>query len=48
VPSRAELGLLLAGTFEVSGVVALVGSRGRHLSWIVFFAVALLSWLGTR
>lgn len=48
VPTRAELGLLLAGTFGVSGVVALVGSRGRHLSWIVFFAIALLTWLGTR
>lgn len=48
LPSRAELGLLLAGTFATSGVVALIGSRGRHLSWIVFGAIALLTWLGTR
>jgi hypothetical protein len=48
VPSRAELGLLLVGTFALSGLVALVSARGRHLSWIVFFAIALLTWLGTR
>ena len=47
-PSRAELGALLAGTFATSAVVALVGSRGRHLSWVVFMAIALLTWLGTR
>jgi hypothetical protein len=47
-PSRAELGAVLAGTFATSAVVALVGSRGRHLSWVVFMAIALLTWLGTR
>lgn len=47
-PSREELGVLLAGTFATSGLVALVASRGRHLSWIVFGAIALLAWLGTR
>ena len=26
--------------FFVSGAVALVGSRGRHLSWVVFWAIA--------
>ena len=48
VPSRAELGMLLVGTFGVSGAVAFVGSRGRHLSWVVFLAIAALAWLGTR
>ena len=48
VPSRAELGLVLVGTFAVSGAIALVGSRGRHLSWVVFLAIAILAWLGTR
>lgn len=32
-----------AATFIATGVIALAGSRGRHLSWIVFFAVAALS-----
>ena len=48
VPSKGELGMLLAGTFGVSGVVAFFGSRGRHLSWVVFLAIAALAWLGTR
>jgi hypothetical protein len=39
-PARA-----VAATFAVSGVVALVGSKGRHLSWIVFFVIAALAWL---
>lgn len=29
----------------VSGLFPLVLTRGRHLSWIVFFAVAALLWL---
>jgi len=37
---------LIAGVFGLSGVVALIGSRGRHLSWIVFFAIAGLVWFG--
>lgn len=34
----------VAATFAASGLVALVGSKGRHLSWIVFFAMAVLAW----
>jgi hypothetical protein len=37
---------VVAVTFLVSGVAALIGSRGRHLSWIVFLAVAALAWYG--
>jgi hypothetical protein len=36
---------ILASTFALSGIIALVISRGAHLSWIVFFAVAALAWL---
>jgi hypothetical protein len=36
---------IIAVTFLLSGVVALVGSRGRHVSWVVFFAIAALAWL---
>ena len=39
---------IIAATFALSGVVAFVGSRGRHLSWVVFFAVAALTWFGYR
>ncbi|WP_426343658.1 hypothetical protein ACN9MU_26500 [Pseudoduganella sp. R-32] len=31
----------------VSGLFPLYFTRGRHLSWIVFFAVAALLWLGS-
>lgn len=34
---------VVAGVFGVSGLAALVGSRGRHLSWVVFLAIALLA-----
>ena len=42
------LGRVIAATFAVSGLVALVGSRGRHLSWIVFFLVAGLTFWASR
>jgi len=37
---------LIAGVFGASGVTALIGSRGRHLSWVAFFAIAALVWFG--
>jgi hypothetical protein len=37
---------VVALTFGISGLVAFAGSRGRHLSWIVFFAIAALAWVG--
>ena len=45
-PRWSLQGQVIAATFALSGVVAFVGSRGRHLSWIVFFAVAGRVWLG--
>lgn len=36
----------IATTFSVSSLVALVGSRGRHLSWVVFLVIAGLVWVG--
>lgn len=35
---------IIAWTFLVSGVVSMIGARGRHLSWVVFVAVAALVW----
>ena len=32
----------IAATFGLTGLVALIASRGRHLSWIVFGTIALL------
>jgi len=42
------LSKIIAVTFMVSGVAALIGSRGRHLSWIVFLVIAGLVWVGGR
>ncbi len=35
---------VIAAVFGLSGLVALLGSRGRHLSWIVFLVIAALVW----
>lgn len=40
------LGLIIVGCFGISGLFSLIGSHGRHLSWIVFFLIALMVWLG--
>ena len=34
---------VIAGMFLLSGVMTLIAGRGRHLAWIVFFAIAGLS-----
>ena len=40
------VGRVLAATFLASGLLALCVSRGKHFSWVVFSAVALLTWFG--
>ncbi len=43
----ARVALLgLSVTFGVSGLIALVASRARHLSWLLFLTVAAALWLG--
>lgn len=37
---------VIAATFLVSSIVALVGSRARHLSWVIFLLIAVLVWMG--
>ncbi len=38
---------IISNIFLLSGIVSLIGSRGRHLSWIVFFLISGITWLGT-
>jgi hypothetical protein len=40
-PGRLLLAII-AATFLASGLVTLVASRGRHLAWPVFLAIAIL------
>ena len=34
--------------FLLSALLTFVGSRGRHLAWIVFLAISATSWIGAR
>ena len=45
VPDRSALLRVVAVTFSLTAVVAAVGSRGKHLSWVAFTAIAALAWL---
>ena len=45
---RSTLGGVLGGIFLASALLTLVGSRGRHLAWPVFLAIAAASWFGLR
>ena len=45
--SARMLSRVIATTFLANAFVALIGSRGRHLSWIAFLAIAGLAWIGS-
>lgn len=47
-PDALTIAQIISITFMISGVVAVVGSRGRHLSWVIFFAVGVMAWIGLR
>lgn len=38
---KASLIYVIAATFIVHGLVALLGSKGKHLSWVVFLAISV-------
>lgn len=46
--TSSTLGLIIGGTFLVHFAIALVGSRGKHLSWLVFLIVGILVIYATR
>ncbi|MFD2168275.1 hypothetical protein ACFSJY_18605 [Thalassotalea euphylliae] len=43
-----QLVLIIAVTFSIHGVIALVASKGKHLSWVVFFAIAFACFLAVN
>ena len=45
-PASRGAAQAISVAFGASGVVALAVSKGRHLSWIAFFVIAALAWLG--
>ena len=46
--SRTALGSIIGVTFVAHGLISLVASKGRHLSWPVFLAIGLLAYFATR
>lgn len=44
-PSRSSLLNVVGTTFAVTGIIALVASRGRHLSWVVFGIIAFFCFM---
>ena len=45
--SRSSLLLSIGTTFAITTIIALLASRGRHLSWIVFGAIAVICYVST-
>ena len=43
---HAEILIIIGAVFAVSGVVSLLFSRGKHLSWLIFFGIAATSVYG--
>lgn len=46
--SSGTVGLVVGMTFLASSAIALVGSRGRHYSWIVFLLIGSIAIYATR
>ena len=46
--SISTLGAVIAAIFLIHFVVALLGSHGKHLSWIVFLIIAVCTLYATR
>jgi len=40
------IGRIISCFFLISSLVSLIGSRGRHLSWPIFFLISVFTWLG--
>jgi len=46
--SARSTGAAIAATFLATALLILIGSRGRHLAWIVFLVIAAAAWYATR
>jgi hypothetical protein len=46
--NRATIVGVIRITFLISTLLSLVITRGRHLSWVVFLAIAAATWLGSQ
>ena len=46
--SQNEVLRVIAYTFIASGFLPLIMTRGKHLSWLVLFAIGAIAWLSSR
>ena len=44
----STIGLVIGCTFLVHFAIALVGSRGRHFSWLIFLSIGILTIYATH
>ena len=44
-PSSSNILIVIATTFAITALTALIASRARHLSWIVFGAISILCYV---
>lgn len=44
----STLGAVISATFAATALLTALGSRGRHLAWPVFLAIAVAAWYATR
>jgi len=44
--SKSEILVIISVVFVLSGIVSLLFSRGKHLSWLFFFIIAATSYYG--
>jgi hypothetical protein len=45
-PNAVELARTISVFFGVTGAVAFITTRGRHIAWPLFAVIALASWFG--
>ena len=46
--TTATIGVVISATFVATALLTAIGSRGRHLAWPVFLAIAAAAWYATR
>lgn len=44
----STLGVIIGLTFLLHFLIAIIGTRGKHLSWIVFLGIAVCAVIATR
>lgn len=46
--TSSAVGLVIGCTFLAHSAIALAGSRGKHLSWLIFLAIGIIAIYATR